>query len=136
MSEKINILVAEDNHINQVYLTSLLKIWNIDYQVANNGAAAIEQLRKFKFDCILMDLFMPIMDGFEATQIIRNDPEFNEIRNVPIIAVTASIIQEDFDKCTAVGMNAFISKPFREEDLLNIIQNLTGYHVDQEQTNF
>ncbi|MFA7617408.1 MAG: response regulator, partial [Weeksellaceae bacterium] len=92
---------------------------------AVNGAEVLEKLTQQDFDIILMDVQMPVMDGLEATKKIRN--EFDEPkRRIPIIALTASVIRSDIDKCRAVGMDDYVPKPFSEEELFRTISKLTG----------
>ncbi len=116
---KIKILLAEDNEINQLFVKTLL---NPRYQVtiANNGQLVIDFLEKEHFDLILMDLHMPVMDGYEATRRIRALKN-ESIRNIPIIALTAAAIKGERDKCISSGMNDYISKPFEPSSLFEII---------------
>ena len=114
------ILLVEDNEINKMYASNLLIKWNCDLDTADNGEVAIKLIMKTDYDLILMDLQMPIMDGFEATKIIRND--FPDGKNeVPIIALTANAIKGDNEQCFAAGMNDYISKPFLPDQLHSII---------------
>ncbi len=120
--EDVHILLVEDNVINQKVAVHILQ--NEGYAVvgAFNGREALESLKKEHFDLILMDIQMPEMDGIETTREIRysQDTCFNP--NIPIVALTAHTYMEDREKCLAVGMNGFISKPFRKEDLVREIQ--------------
>lgn len=121
------ILLVEDNEINKMYASNLLIKWNCDLDTADNGEVAIKLIMKTDYDLILMDLQMPIMDGFEATKIIRND--FPDGKNeVPIIALTANAIKGDNEQCFAAGMNDYISKPFLPDQLHSIIAKY--YHGD------
>ncbi len=112
-----NLLVVEDNLINQKVISQILKKWEIKFELAGNGKVALEKLRNHEFDIILMDLQMPIMDGFEATNMIRNDKEFNDIKNIPIIALTADAFLETKNKVFKSKMNDFVSKPFDKKEL-------------------
>lgn len=117
----IKILLAEDNEYNQIVaVESLLRhLEHCEIQVANNGKEAITLLEQSDYDVILMDINMPEMDGYEATQIIRN--EFpKEKSEIPIIALTAFAFEEE-DKCLAVGMNAIVTKPFKISQLLSVM---------------
>lgn len=112
--EGCSALVAEDNDINQVVIESLLSQLGIVCKLAGNGEEALKLLKddahgEFKF--VLMDCQMPIMDGFQATKIIRNNPEFTHIRNIPIIALTANALVGDREKCLNAGMDEYLSKP-------------------------
>lgn len=120
----LKLLLVEDNDINRLYAVRLLRKWNIDVIEAENGVVAVDKLKDNDYDLILMDLQMPVMDGFEATTTIRNkfDPPKSE---VPIIALTANAIKGDNERCFEVGMNDYISKPFKPETLLAKINKLT-----------
>ncbi|WP_198673664.1 response regulator [Algibacillus agarilyticus] len=106
---KSSILLVEDSPANVAVIQALLKKYNLDITIANNGRKAIEECVKKTFDIILMDLSMPVMDGLEATRIIRHKAGLNQ--NTPIIAMTANAFIEDKIKCFEVGMNEYISKP-------------------------
>jgi PAS domain S-box-containing protein len=118
--EGCKILVAEDNIMNQKYISSLLTKWNIDFTLVMDGKKAVEQVQKQLFDIILMDIQMPNMDGYEATITIRNTKNLNQ--HTPIIALTASAMLDQKSKALATGMNDFITKPFAPNNLLNVIQ--------------
>ena len=109
-----NILLAEDNKINQMVATELLKIEKFVVTVANNGRIAVELLQKQPFDLILMDIQMPEMDGFEATRLIRADSRFS---NIPILAMTANAMSGDRELCMEAGMNDHIPKPIEPQIL-------------------
>jgi signal transduction histidine kinase len=102
------ILIVEDNPINQMLVTNIVKRWNMTAITANNGVECLNELQRQSIDIVLMDLQMPIMDGYEASKQIRLNPEF---ATLPIIALTANNFQEDKDRCFDVGMNDFLSKP-------------------------
>jgi CheY-like chemotaxis protein/HPt (histidine-containing phosphotransfer) domain-containing protein len=102
--------VAEDNLMNQKYLTNLLKKWNVTYVIANNGREAITAAQKEHFDLIFMDIQMPIVDGYEATIAIRNTHNLNQ--KTPIVALTASALSDQRKQAIDIGMNDYISKPF------------------------
>ena len=120
----IRILLAEDNAFNIVVATEELEdaIEGVIVEVAENGLIAVEKMKSSTFDVILMDIQMPIMNGFEATHIIRN--MHSEKAHTPIIAMTANVLKEEVDLCYKSGMNDFIGKPFDTEELLNKIFNL------------
>jgi signal transduction histidine kinase/ligand-binding sensor domain-containing protein/CheY-like chemotaxis protein len=111
----IKVLIVEDNEYNRIVArdTLKLKIPNAEIFEAENGQEAVEKVRESVFDVVLMDMHMPIMDGMEATVQIR---KFNS--DIPIVAFTASVVKRNLDKYTKVGINGFISKPFRTDDLL------------------
>ncbi len=111
------ILLVEDNEINRLVATITLQRYGVEIIEAVDGVQSIEALKKTEFDLVLMDMQMPIMDGLEATKIIRD-----ELRSVvPIIALTANAIKGESDKCFAAGMDDFISKPFDEQELVAMI---------------
>jgi len=105
------ILLVEDTLFNVFYATQLLEGWNASVEVAENGAVAVEMLQNGHSDLVLMDLQMPVMDGYTATRKIR---EFN--KTIPIIALTASATSNVREKVIAVGMQDYITKPFNPDD--------------------
>ena len=113
-----SILLAEDNTYNQEVAKDMLSQAGAIVTVAGNGKEALECLRKAHFDCVLMDMQMPEMDGLEATRQIRADPALAELR---VIALTANIMQTDREKCSAAGMNDFITKPFLPDQFYTIL---------------
>ena len=117
LTKTIKVLVAEDVALNQLLIKIILMDFGFDFEIAANGKIAIELLQKNKYDIILMDLQMPEMDGFEATDYIRNKLQ----SAIPIIALTADVTTFDLAKCTAIGMNDYISKPIDEKLLYNKI---------------
>ncbi len=120
---KIRVLVAEDNKMNQVLASAILRKNNFEVSIAENGNQTIEMFEKNNFDIILMDLHMPEKDGYETTRIIRNSPDI-EKRDIPIVALTAAATSGEVKKCFAVGMTDFISKPFNANDLIEKIITL------------
>lgn len=116
----LRILLVEDNDINRLYASSILKNWDCYFETAENGFVAIQKLKTQEFDIVLMDIQMPVMDGFEATKAIRNDRFKNS--KVPIIAITANVTKKDMEKCLAAGMNDYIVKPFTPDDLLILLK--------------
>ncbi len=105
-----NILIVEDNLINQKVLTSLLDLSGMHITIANNGQEAVDIVKESKidFDIVLMDINMPIMDGYTATQMIRLDSKFDTL---PIVAFTALVLDSEIQKMFQSGINAFLSKP-------------------------
>ncbi len=111
------VLLAEDHPINQMLAMKVLKDWGISVDLAENGKIAVERLGQTDYDLVLMDISMPEMDGYQATQEIRKGG--NVLRqDVPIIAMTASAFLGENQKCFKFGMNDYISKPFDPQDLL------------------
>ncbi len=112
----LHILLAEDNQMNILILKQFLKKWEITYEIASNGLVAVDKIQKGNFDMVLMDLQMPVMDGYKATQSIRNLPD-EKYRKMPILAITASAYNDTRKRVLEAGMNDFITKPINPEDL-------------------
>ncbi len=110
------ILIVEDNSINCFVATSILKKIGYDFEIVENGKEAVEICQKYKYGLILMDIFMPIMDGIEATKIIRQRD-----KNTPIVAVTANYQSDDIKLYLAVGMNNCLPKPLTIKNLTSVI---------------
>ena len=123
------ILLVEDNKFNQMVAVDSLQsiIPNVLIEVAENGRVAIEKIREQTFDLVLLDLQMPEMDGYETAQQLRNHPEI-QIREIPIVALTANATKTEKEKCMSAGMNGYISKPFHSKDLLLQIQQVLSGH--------
>ncbi len=116
----IKVLLAEDNEINQQLARDTLELAGIAVWVADDGRQAVEQaLGKVRFDLILMDVQMPVMDGLDATREIRRRLSSED---VPIVALTANAMREDRERCLAAGMDDYIAKPFSAQDLFRVIQ--------------
>ena len=120
----VNILVAEDNRVNQIVVSEVLKSAGINVTICNNGKEALatycgSELEHYKL--ILMDCQMPVMDGYEATRKIRRFEQDNTRAPVPIIALTAHAMQSDKLKCLGSGMNDYISKPVEASTLINCL---------------
>lgn len=117
----IKVFLVEDNRINRLLIFSILKKWEIEFEWAENGKEATEKLKKDSdFDLILMDMQMPVMDGLEATKIIRKELKIT----LPIIALTANALQEHVEKCLESGMNDVVTKPFEPSVLYKKIITL------------
>ncbi len=124
IEDKPRALIVDDNTVNQRVTVGFMRNWGFETDVAGDGKAAIEAWEKGSYTIILMDLDMPIMDGFEATRNIRGR-EDNESR-IPIVAITANVAPGTREKVIAAGMDDFISKPFKQEALRDCVENLTG----------
>ena len=111
-----NILVAEDHVVNQVLFKTILKNIGHNVDIANNGLEAVEAVKSNSYDIIFMDVQMPEMNGYEATIEIRKLGS-----KIPIVAVTASAIKGEKEKCISVGMTDFLSKPFKKKDLIPVL---------------
>ncbi|MBU1172771.1 MAG: response regulator [Proteobacteria bacterium] len=119
---RFKILLVEDFPINQEVALGMLKNFGFKADLAENGMEAIRILEKRSYDLILMDVQMPVMDGFQATQKIR-DPESKVLNhNVPIIAMTANAMEGDREKCFKIGMNGYVPKPIEPDDLYNTLK--------------
>lgn len=118
---KLSILMAEDLPMNILLISGLFSQNSIKFQTAVNGSICIEKLKENKFDIILMDMEMPVMNGYEATRIIRNELK----SNIPIIAMTAHAMAGEKEKCLDFGMNDYVSKPINSDLLFNKMYNLT-----------
>ena len=119
MKQSATILVAEDDPVNMLLISEVLGKMGVKVLTAGNGMEVIEMLQSQLPDMIFMDINMPEMDGFSATAEIRLLPA--PARNIPIIALTADAMKEDRDRCIQAGMNDYISKPFRLEELENVL---------------
>ncbi len=113
----IKVLIVEDNFINVEVLKAMLSPYNFDLSVANNGQEALDTLSSACFGLIFMDVQMPVMDGYETTEVIRKKVS----TQVPIVALTANAMQSDIDKCLACGMNAHVAKPIEKKELEGVI---------------
>ncbi len=113
----INVLLVEDNLMNQKLAIEVLNQFGFEVTSAGNGAIAIELLKNAAFDVVLMDIQMPVLDGYRAARKIRDELKLD----IPIIAMTAHVMTGEKEKCMSYGMNDYISKPFIESDLYNII---------------
>ena len=107
----IKVLVAEDIALNQLLMRTLLEDFGFECDIADNGKIATDKIQAQKYDVVLMDLQMPVMNGFEATGFIRNELK----SDIPIIALTADVTTVDLTKCKTVGMNDYIAKPVDEK---------------------
>lgn len=125
--KNIKVLVVEDMALNQLLMKTLLDDFGFERDIAHNGRIAVEKLESRAYDIILMDLQMPEMNGFEATEYIRNVMK----SKIPIIALTADVTTVDLAKCKAVGMNDYIAKPVDERVLYNKIINLVKKSVPE-----
>ena len=114
--DRIDILVAEDNEVNQLVISQILQATGYTYLMANNGEEAVKLYQKHAPRLICMDVSMPVMNGHEATRAIR-EIELKTQVNTPIIGVTAHAIKGDMERCFEAGMDDYISKPVSPEKL-------------------
>ncbi|MBW1892319.1 MAG: response regulator [Deltaproteobacteria bacterium] len=123
----VKILLVEDSPVNQRVAMSILKTANIVPDTAENGAKALEMIKKKHYDAVLMDIQMPVMDGLEATRKIRN--ELN-LPDLPIVAMTAHAMYGDREKCLAAGMNDYVAKPIDRQELFTALRkNIIDFGV-------
>jgi CheY-like chemotaxis protein len=114
------ILVAEDNKINFFVANKFLESWGVIVTHVENGSLALDEVNKTQYDLILMDLHMPVMDGIEATRIIRSSAD-KKISSMPIVALTAAVMSEAHDKIENLAINDYVLKPFKPKDLYDRI---------------
>ena len=126
----LNILLAEDNLVNQRLAVKLLEKRGHRVRVANNGLEALKALEQDKFNIVLMDVQMPEMGGFEATAAIR-EREKTSGGHIPIVAMTAHAMKGDREKCLAAGMNEYLSKPIRTQQLYEVLERVTALSSSQ-----
>jgi signal transduction histidine kinase/ActR/RegA family two-component response regulator len=119
----LNILVAEDNMVNTMLMKKFFSKWHVKSSFAENGERAIEMMQYGNFDIVLMDLQMPVLNGFDAAIEIRKMPDAQKA-NIPIIALTASALTDIREQVFSAGMNDYVSKPFKPEELKEKIINL------------
>ncbi|MBK7036123.1 MAG: response regulator [Bacteroidetes bacterium] len=122
----LKVLIVDDNEYNRVVVHDTLKLMaDVEIFQATNGQEAIDAVCQYEFDIILMDVQMPLMNGYEATMYIRE--KMHAPKNaIPVIALTASVIRSDLDKCRAAGMNDYVPKPFKKAQLISAIARATG----------
>ena len=116
-SEKYRILIVEDNKINQLLACTILENFGLIVETADDGQQGVEKIKEADFDLILMDVQMPIMNGYESTAAIRTLG-----MNIPIIGLTANVYKEDIEKCLESGMNAHLGKPFTENEIFELLK--------------
>lgn len=132
-----SVLVAEDNVTNQVVTRGMLETTGCTVDVVENGAQALKAVSNRQYDLVLMDCHMPEMDGYEATRAIRQMERENSARPVPIAAVTANAMKGDREKCLAAGMDDYLSKPFKQDQLTALLEKWlpeTGDKVPPQHT--
>ncbi|MCH8293660.1 response regulator, partial [Candidatus Poribacteria bacterium] len=132
-NKSLHILVAEDNAVNQQMLTIRLKQWGHTFVVANNGKEALAALEKESFDVLLTDIQMPEMDGYQATRTIR-EKEKTTGKHLPIIALTASVMQADISRCLEAGTDSYVSKPIQTAELIEAIKKIVPESAGTQMT--
>lgn len=117
------ILLVEDNMVNQMVAKGMLTRLGYDVAVAEHGEAALARLEQEEYELVLMDCNMPVMDGYETSRRMRADPRW---RDTPVIALTANALHEDRQRCEEAGMNDYLAKPFKREDLQALMEKWLG----------
>ena len=117
----LDILLVEDNKTNQFLAKSRLERWNCKVDIANNGIEGVKKTQKKLYDIILMDIQMPVMDGYEATKIIKNDIS-KQVSEIPIIAMSAYTAKKDIKRALDTGMDDYVFKPFNPMDLYRLLE--------------
>jgi CheY-like chemotaxis protein len=118
-----DILIVEDNPVNQKLIAFLLARSQYSYDIAENGATALEKLERATYRLVLMDMMMPVMNGYDATKAIRASPRLSAL---PVIALTANAMKGEEEKCRQAGCNDYIAKPYSKEQILTAILRLIG----------
>lgn len=126
-SRPLHILLVEDSPDNQVLVRSYLKSTPYQVDVAEHGGVAVEQFKRSRYDVILMDMNMPVMDGYEATRAIRAWEQDQDLPKTQIIALTALVLKEEGEKILEAGCNAHMTKPIKRQTLLEVLQACEGY---------
>jgi signal transduction histidine kinase/DNA-binding response OmpR family regulator len=124
-----HVLVAEDNHFNQLLVTKVLEKLGSTCVVVSDGQQAIERLRVEQFDLVLMDMQMPVLDGFAATAQIRDPGSGVLDPGIPIVALTANAMAEDSQRCKDAGMDAYLAKPLQRSALAEVIGRFAGARI-------
>lgn len=124
-SKLLSVLIVEDNLLNQRFASATLSNFGYKVDIAENGKIAVEKFRKHNYDVIVMDIQMPVMDGIEATQEIRKiEKENNNSKKACIVAVTSYVLERDRKMCLAAGMDEYLAKPYKSQELIQLIKNL------------
>jgi signal transduction histidine kinase/ligand-binding sensor domain-containing protein/CheY-like chemotaxis protein len=121
----LSVLLAEDNLVNQRVVKGMLERNGHSVTIVANGAQALETLERLRFDVVLMDVQMPVMDGFEATEQLRRREAAGQPRT-PVIALTANAMKGDRERCLAAGMDGYLSKPVRIDELLSAVRHVAA----------
>ncbi|WP_110950819.1 hybrid sensor histidine kinase/response regulator [Pseudomonas bohemica] len=122
VAHRARILLVEDNPVNQLVAKGMLSKLGCEVVVTSHGGEALQQLERSHFDLVLMDCNMPVMDGYEATRLIRQNGKWADL---PIIALTANAMPEERERCKNAGMNDYLAKPFHREELISLLDQWT-----------
>ena len=118
-----DILLVEDNPVNQKLIAFLLARSGYSYDIAENGKTALERLDLAQYRLVLMDMMMPVMNGYDATRAMRQHPKH---KTLPVIALTANAMKGEDEKCRAVGCDDYIPKPYSKDQILTAVSKLIG----------
>lgn len=136
----VKVLVAEDNLVNQVFIKEILEEMEADYTIVSNGQEAVDAVQENEFQLVLMDCLMPVLDGWEATGVIRKLQEQSKIKTMPICALTANAMKGDREKCIDAGMDDYLAKPVRKKELKEKVHALIagedGENIETQQESF
>ncbi len=121
IAKQLNILVVDDNHSNQFLISKFMEKRGIKHKIIENGKDAVDCVNNDKYNLVLMDINMPVMDGLEATRQIRENEKLTG-RHIPIVAMTAQAFKSDIDKCFEAGMDDYLAKPIKKDKLYMIIE--------------
>jgi CheY-like chemotaxis protein len=126
-NRKLNILLVDDVEMNRILIQEYLKNTNYKITEAEDGKMAVEKAKTQQFDLILMDIQMPILDGYDATKEIRAWEKATHHPHTPIVAVTAYATKEEEEKCLAAGCDLHIAKPILKENLFKVLENISEH---------
>ena len=134
-SIQIDVLIAEDNVINQKLIEKTLTSLGLNVEISNNGEEALEKFKKKKYDIVFMDISMPVMDGIEATHEILAYEKENGLEHTPVIALTANALPGDREAFLSEGLDEYISKPLKKEDIVKVLKIFLNYKTDDKKDN-
>ncbi len=132
---EIDVLIAEDNVINQKLIEKTLASLGLNVEISNNGEEALEMFKKKKYDIVFMDISMPVMDGIEATHEILAYEKENGLEHTPVVALTANALPGDREAFLSEGLDEYISKPLKKEDIVKVLKIFLNYKTDDEKDN-
>ncbi|MEM9263110.1 MAG: response regulator, partial [Pseudomonadota bacterium] len=119
---RTTVLIAEDNVVNQLVISNMLRDQEVDIHIAENGRVAMERFEALRPDVIIMDVSMPEIDGLEATKLIREKESAEGLPHTPIIAATAHAMKDDREKCHSAGMDDYLSKPIKKDMIVAMLR--------------
>jgi len=125
------VLVVEDNEVNQEVSKEMLEMFGCSVQIARDGEEAVRAIKESAYDLVLMDCHMPVMDGFEATRVIRGNEGSDGVHErLPIVALTADAVKGDREQCLAAGMDDYLAKPFSQAELRSVLEKWLRHRQD------